>query len=145
MGKKLIKKWSLIILLLGVVFIGLGAKCPFKGKDGRSGSSGEDALISSNSYWFTPVGNPYTKVIPEITLTGLEAGWQTVTVYSWDAGSDSWMELPLTFDNGVNIYGHFTFVGDGWVGVETYMDGVLYVGDAVQGSLCMATVQTFND
>lgn len=143
MSKKLIKKWSLIILLLGVVFIGLGGKCPFKGKDGSDGRSGSSGVISINYYFFTPVGNPHEEIIPEISFEGVGEGWQAVTVYYSVLGTD-WVELPQTELLTGSLYEHVAIIWDEAVTVETYEDGVSYAGDALFGNPCMVTVRTYN-
>lgn len=145
----ILRKIGLVILLAGIVLVGLGGGCPFKGEDGddglsgSSGTPGQDALISNNSYFFTPNANPDAISITEISLTGVEAGWQTVSVYASWSGT-AWTELPCYSEFTGFFYEHEVFILNGSVQVETYEDGVLYAGDALFAGECMVVVQTFN-
>jgi len=141
-----------MILLAGIVSVGLGGGCPLKGDDGDDGLSGssgtpgtpgQDALISFNSYQFIPTANPGGMIIPEISLTGVEAGWQAVTV--WMFATTLWHEIPMSIGDGTTYeIDHVWYPGDGFVQVEVIENGVYNDPPVVGYQLYMVTVQTFN-
>lgn len=123
--------------------------CWLKGEDGddgvsgSSGPPGQDALVSKNSYFFFPVGNPAAAVVDELDFVSIGTGKQTVTVYYTVLGTD-WIELPHTQTLGVNEYEHRAVLWDNGVTVSTYEDGVLYAGDALLGFDFMVVVHNYN-
>ncbi|MBA7679177.1 hypothetical protein ES703_87460 [subsurface metagenome] len=130
----------IVVTLLFLVGCDLWGK---KGDTGATGSSGQDALISSNSYQFTATANPHVEIISEIDAVGLEAGWQTVTVWMWL--DPVWIELPWTVGDGTTIEIDFiAVVGDGGVQVEVFENAVYNEPPLGGYEDYMVTVQTFN-
>lgn len=109
------------------------------GLDGTNGSSGQDAMLATYTYEFTPVGNPYIKVIPAIVLDDVKSGTQTVTSYI-NLAAGEWVQVPCS----IGIIDHIATVGNGFVKLETYSNGTLIVGDAFSGKNCMIVFKIYN-
>lgn len=134
------KKILIIIFLCLNLFVFCTSE---KGDTGPVGPAGIDSIASKVTYYFNPVGNPYTHFIPEIDLIEFEAGNQIINVYHLNMVSE-WVELPITDDTGVDIYMDICIIGDGYVKLVTYENGVLFAGDAINGWFCMVIVIELN-
>ncbi|MBI4713507.1 MAG: hypothetical protein HY762_09455, partial [Planctomycetes bacterium] len=127
------------LILVGCFLEGPRGDAGSSGIDGTNGSSGQDAVLATYTYEFTPVGNPYVKVIPAIVLDDVKSGTQTVTSYiNWAAGE--WVQVPCS----LGTLDHLATVGNGFVKLETYSGGVLSGGDAFGGKNCLIVFKIYN-
>jgi len=138
---------AMILLLVGGCFLtgdkGDTGLTGSSGSSGVDGAPGEDAVISTHSYEFTPVGNPYQHSIPEIVLADVESGKQTVDMYTlWKTGE--WYPLPHSFEVAGAHYEDIATVGHQFTKFETLKDGANAGGDANLGSTTRVIVKIFN-
>lgn len=132
--------------LIGIVVVMsllLLMACPWKGEKGKSGSSGQDALIATYVYSVTPVGNPFAVPIAEIDGTLIATGGQTVENYVIIVGY--WEELPLTEEIAGSIYEYRASIASDGVLLTTFKDGALYVGDACLGNDVKIIIKNWNN
>jgi len=140
----------MILLLVGGCFLtgdkGDTGLTGSSGSSGPTGAPGEDAVISTYTYSeeLAGKGNPYQGGTPEVSLTSVEAGTQTVDGYMYAPANDEWISLPVTGHDGTVQFDHHYYVGEGYVAFETWHDGVLYVGDALYGRRVLVIVKNYN-
>ena len=117
-----------------------------KGDPGLTGSSGQDAVISTKIYTAstTGAGNPAALTTPEVSLSAVESGRQTVDIYMYSAEVDEWLPLPCSLETGGDHIDHFVMIGEGYIRYESYKNSALISPDALYGRDTMVIVKNFN-
>lgn len=131
---------SLVCLLI-LIFACEGDIGPM-GPNGARGLNGDSTIIATAVCEFIPVGNPYTEIIG-IDLAKFKAGDQIIQVYVYRS-TNEWMELPSTYEIAGIQYNDQVYIGDGYITLETFTNGVPFGGDACLGSICMVIIIDLN-
>jgi len=139
-------KKTLATILIFTLLICTGADCPFKGKDGKDGTpaaAGTSTVISTKVYEFTPDSNPYTKTAPEVSITALEAGLQTVEVFV-AASPHEWEPMPvvLYFPYGPIDFSYY--LTSQAIIFEAYHQGSLFVHPATFNYPCLVVIKNYS-